>query len=560
MSIVVIPNQPVNLEPYGVDPCNIGDDKAYCQLFNIGDSIKLQFKQEPCGADLIDDGNFNADPSPWTIDSGVYDKWVYASTGDAGTDGMYCHVPGTSGDTIVQTLAITSGKYYSLKVTVSDRTAGTLTVNFGGSAITISENGTFTKYFTATGINNVTFTAGSTFDGCVSYVTAYELTNDYAVTLVDYVTGANSGNTPSIVYSKDFVTVTFDTSGMSEGCYRVEVVDQCLAQSTTYGANVIVDSTFADATKWDYYETDSAPRTVYTNILGGMFVSTVGDPAQAFYQGYTQKILGLSACWYKITLTTGDIDPNILDMVSDENLIIILLGNWNDIIATSGTTNILQANTTYTYYVYVSNFTPAASNSTYPPGAWSQFNAGVFFNRKNTDSCTGGESLIIASFTAQPADSCEVASLASNCLSVLTTHDCAKLIEGTCYDGTNEKNALGFLWDGNFDLTTRFRFLAFAPSYPTSGEDYEYSSGVRSLTYSKREKYYTGLLDYMDETGHDTMSTIILTDNFTIDDVRHLCQPKDYKPEWDKDGQLRLSQARIEVRKASGTIYNQNNV
>jgi len=103
-------------------------------------------------------------------------------------------------------------------------------------------------------------------------------------------------------------------------------------------------------------------------------------------------------------------------------------------------------------------------------------------------------------------------------------------------------------------LNHRARFLKFNPFYPTDADDYEYSSGTRSLTFAKREKYWEGLFDYADENFHDTVSTQVLCDTIQIDSVSYFVKPGDYKPEWDKDGRQRLAQARIELRKKTSTI------
>ena len=68
MGLVVIPNQPINLQPFEVDPCNIGDDKAYCTLYNDADYAYVQFKQTVRG-NIVSEGNF-VTVDDWTADAG----------------------------------------------------------------------------------------------------------------------------------------------------------------------------------------------------------------------------------------------------------------------------------------------------------------------------------------------------------------------------------------------------------------------------------------------------------------------------------------------------------
>ena len=158
----------------------------------------------------------------------------------------------------------------------------------------------------------------------------------------------------------------------------------------------------------------------------------------------------------------------------------------------------------------------------------------------------------IASVSLTPIYDCGTGDVTyvSNCLALDTEHDCAKLVRATC---DNDTTKYGFRW-GAFVLNHRARFLKFNPFYPTDADDYEYSSGTRSLTFAKREKYWDGLFDYADENFHDTVSTQVLCDTIQIDGVSYFVRPGDYKPEWDKDGRQRLAQARIELRKKASTI------
>ena len=176
----------------------------------------------------------------------------------------------------------------------------------------------------------------------------------------------------------------------------------------------------------------------------------------------------------------------------------------------------------------------------------------IFISGNGTGGGTGGEYMEISSVSLTPIFDCgtDEGTYISNCIALDTEHDCAKTIRANCDNGTTK---YGFRW-GTFVLSHRARFLKFNPFYPTDADDYEYSSGTRSLTFAKREKYWEGLFDYADENFHDTVSTQVLCDTIQIDSVSYFVKPGDYKPEWDKDGRQRLAQARIELRKKSSTI------
>ena len=151
----------------------------------------------------------------------------------------------------------------------------------------------------------------------------------------------------------------------------------------------------------------------------------------------------------------------------------------------------------------------------------------------------------------------------SNCFNIDSDHSCAKLIEG--WENSPDDfgvTKLGFLFPdttgGGFRLSARYRFLKFNPSYPIDGEDYEFTDGSRENTVSKKEKYYEGHLDYIDESAHDAFSTMMLCNQFQIAGVDYKTKLEDYKPEWDRDGRQMLAQARVMLRKKTGTIYNSN--
>lgn len=131
----------------------------------------------------------------------------------------------------------------------------------------------------------------------------------------------------------------------------------------------------------------------------------------------------------------------------------------------------------------------------------------------------------------------------SNCFSIATEHDCAKLIQGYGDTGTTTD---GFLWQG-FKLSHRIQFLSFNPSYPIEGDNYMFSDTSRKQTYATRERYVVGKVNYIDQTAHDTVSAQIICKTFNVDGVQYFVSQEGYKPEWNSnEGQQKLAQSKIE--------------
>ncbi len=537
MGLVVIPNQPINLEPFAVDDCNVGDNKAYCTLYNDGDYAYLQFKQTPCGGNIVSEGNF-VTVDDWTADAG----WTHVpnSIGAGLDDGTFVHTPGTSDD-LEQSAGLVNGNYYKVTITVGDRTAGTVRILFGGTDIgTIDSNGEFTLYGTASSTGVLKIRANSAFDGYVAYVSAYELVNTYQLVLLDADTETAAAVQPSItsVYDDEYVTFYWQWSGVPMGCYKVSVGDPC---NPGAGSEILSNPSFSSLAAWTIVNEDGGTQN--TTISGGN-LNVTRDTGGVSYHEYVHQTLPQTSgsCCYRASITFGAVDP-VFYAATDTGI---------DIVISNGASPLSAVHT------FISGLRPAP-NSTFNYDlcgidlsdiADPKFV--IYISGNGTGGGTGGEYMEIASVSLTPIYDCGTGDVTyvSNCLALDTEHDCAKLVRATCDNGTTK---YGFRW-GAFVLNHRARFLKFNPFYPTDADDYEYSSGTRSLTFAKREKYWDGLFDYADENFHDTVSTQVLCDTIQIDGVSYFVKPGDYKPEWDKDGRQRLAQARIELRKKASTI------
>ena len=126
------------------------------------------------GSDLVTNGAFTSDLSGWT-DSGSSWSWV-AGTAD--------HTPG-SASTLSQNVTVNSGSTYLIEITISGRTAGTVSLALGavpvvdyGTTSTVSANTTFRRTVVAGASGSValTITPSSTFDGAIDSVVVRNVT------------------------------------------------------------------------------------------------------------------------------------------------------------------------------------------------------------------------------------------------------------------------------------------------------------------------------------------------------------------------------------------------
>jgi hypothetical protein len=165
------------------------------------------------------------------------DSWILS-------DGQACHIVGEIGD-LEETVAnyLDAGSYYKLEITVSSRTAGSVTVNISDvNTGAITTNGVFTFWNTPTLAGVVSISATSDFDGCITGLAIYKLRNDYSAEIID-----SNGNeydvSDSFSYYQDYVTLgfSFDDYELADGCYTLNVYDQCIVTSD----NLVTNPDFA---------------------------------------------------------------------------------------------------------------------------------------------------------------------------------------------------------------------------------------------------------------------------------------------------------------------------
>jgi len=171
------------------------------------------------------------------------DSWILS-------DGQACHIVGQTGD-LDETVAnyIDANDYYKVSFTVSGRTTGSLTVGVSNVATSaVNTNGTFTFWLTPTAAGVMKVLATSDFDGCISGMSLYKLRNDYSAELIDS-NGTNYDVSNAFSYYQDYVTLgfSFDDYELADGCYTLNVYDQCIVTSD----NLVTNGDFANGfTDW----------------------------------------------------------------------------------------------------------------------------------------------------------------------------------------------------------------------------------------------------------------------------------------------------------------------
>jgi len=106
----------------------------------------------------------------------VFLAWEFG-TGWLPTTEKATKTAGTASD-LTQSIAITAGKKYQVTVTVSGRTAGSVTPDVGGTNGTArSTNDTFTEFITCGSTDtNIRFEADATFNGSIDNISVKEFT------------------------------------------------------------------------------------------------------------------------------------------------------------------------------------------------------------------------------------------------------------------------------------------------------------------------------------------------------------------------------------------------
>jgi hypothetical protein len=173
---------------------------------------------------------------------------ITSSTGWTSTDwtGAYNAFTHTTGNTtaLSNTLAAVALQVYTLTITITGRTAGTVTATFGG-ATTGAISVTTTKTFTASTTGALVITPTSTFDGTVAVSVAVEIAA--ALILATVPSYAGGGVVPTVDISATAIKALIGLSGAKNA--QVEAIQNMLG--------------------YHFVETDPVKKSVLAGVLHG---------------------------------------------------------------------------------------------------------------------------------------------------------------------------------------------------------------------------------------------------------------------------------------------------
>ncbi len=630
MAIQLIPNQRFIFDQRDF---YCSDDK-YCQLIANGDEVKIQFKQTPCGgnvlcnpeftwtlgSELTDNGTFSGTSSPWTLfggwtwggdkittgagscspcdfeqdiggtlTAGKYYKITIEITDNAGDksgtlkarlggtysgeingDGThtlyvragvadtllhfdnistagngfsidsislkemvfencwqfsdnqflfndnppagFCHVPAVIGDAVDQAGTLTNGVLYKIVLAFNNRTQGSVDVSIGSNGSgSITANGEQVVYILADG-TDITLGFTNDFDGCMQYVYAYPLINNYIFDLYDLDGNliANLDSQGSVSYVDEYVTFDIffkqgvllangdDEVPLPYGCYLITITDPC-------SADLLCNGEFDSEDCWDLSDGDT--------IADGT-LTMMGDIRDG---GVSQPVITLANTCYKLCYDIEALDGGPLR-------------------------------------IDIGDFSLILPNGFKGPGCI-EFFQGI-----------AGEDILITFASASPTVAIvnylslkACVNYTSNCLTWKEDFAGSSLVTGDC----DEEVSLGFRFDlGNhnvpFTLSNRLFLSINNPTYPQDEEDYLFSTGARILQYAQSEKYYNISFFAVDEATHDNIRAMTMTDHFVIDSIEYFVKKGEYKPLWDRKGERNTSESQIDAKKKTLTLFNRN--
>lgn len=217
-----IPNQPIIFD-YS-DDCLLASDDLRV-MAQYGDITQFQMELEPCGADvnLIQGGNFQND-ALWTSTSSAWE----VSSGNA------IKVGGISGQ-LYQAAPTTNGTLARLTFTIVSITGGSINISWAGSTHFFDTAGTYTLWLNAdatASAANLSFSANASTYVWLRDVQLITVNTDFQVNIIDE-DGANVDTLETsdgyFDFSDGYFTCSIDweTLGIADGCYRLEVVDPC---------------------------------------------------------------------------------------------------------------------------------------------------------------------------------------------------------------------------------------------------------------------------------------------------------------------------------------------
>jgi len=525
MAISFIPNQPILFEDplFAGQSCLNNDTRQYAQLAQSGDSMCIQFINEPIltqyscdmtsNVDQVTNGGFDNDLTSWTeydfatgTNLGTPTNWIWTQNGATSNStatqiGLFQTIPGTVGNVYLISFDFTYDNNGDFKIGFGDAAGNTwvwfnLLNNFetnidGKRCLLVSSYiGLDFAFYCSTSdvtIKNIVIREITT--PCVGYDIHINSHWSYVESVNGWqkIDGTAATAFPLALYNSLANTdyrLTYKVMNMHEdGIAYFEIQDNASASiSKTY-------------TNGEFVE--------YFNFTGTNPSNILANPEAQ--NGVIYDIAFEEMCYdQRISITYPDGSPASI---------------WYD--STSGVNGV-------TYYQdrMIWCFYWASLESADVPGA--PLNSDCYTISVD-DECSGTttQSYTIVNYKATGQ------------------HECTVMVQGT-----NSGNAFGFFFNDSstsveFNLSQRLRLLQFNPSYPVKTEQYTYSSGIMNRTYAESGKVRTAWFDYVDEPTHDVIRLQLLSDTLTIDSTEFFCIAEDYEPEWGQNGKYNLAQSKV---------------
>lgn len=432
-----------------------------------------------------------------------------------------CHETGNTTDLTNTGTPVVSGKYYHITINVTESTAGGINIVLGTTVLTpqTSGNGVFHFWGTSNGTTLIVRPT-STFDGCISALTADEYCTDYEFNILDEDGNFILDITADYILTEDvYNLVDFffndDNDRIPFGCYKFCLVDCCADQQTA--TSLLLNYDFSQGSL--YWSSRN------TSFSGGAATLFPELELSAFIE---QALIttGLARC-INITFDFAN------EAIFSQTINIYINGALVD------SESLLPGAGAYTN-----------TFENVPAGAVIRFEHG---STENPQPIILDNIIVIVEEGCLPIyDQC------TPCITFQGSFNCTKLIDAYC-DG----NAYGFAFDdssGNnqFKLSLRVVASLIHSHYEQEQEDYDSSDGNTSLSFGQNKKFQSVAFDPIPEYKHDTIALQKICDTFQIDTVDYFVKKGDYTPEWNRNDLTDLAPSRIDVKKKDQTLFNTN--
>jgi hypothetical protein len=543
MAISFIPNQPILFEDplFAGQSCLNNDTRQYAQLAQSGDSMCIQFINEPIAtlyscdmtvfSDVVNNGTFDSNLSAW-------DEYNFATGTNLGAPTNWTWTPdgATSNPTatqigLVQNIPGTVGAMFLISFEFSYDNGGDFKIGFGNAS---SNSWNFVNL-----LNNFE----TNIDGRRCLLVSSYIALDFAF----YCTTSN-------VTIKNLVI-------------RDVTTGQCVVPNSSVNAHWTYVESVNGWQKIDGTVATAYPLAIFNSMVSGTYyrlrykVMNMPEDSIAYMEIQDNSNATLAKTFVNgefaeyFNYTGPSAQPYILANPEAQNGVIY---------------DIAFEEMCYNHRISVTN----TDNS--PASIWYDSSSPLYKIQYYKDRivwCFTWSGLTSADVPGAPLNSaCYTITFDDQCSGGVTTqsytivnykatgsHPCSVLVQGN-----NQGYAFGFFFNDpdtsvEFILLQRLRILQFNPMYPTKTEQYLYSNGDMFRSFAQTGKVRSAWFDYVDEPTHDVIRLQLLSDTLTIDSTEFFCIAEDYEPEWGENGKYNLAQSKVTLMAVNEpTLYNKN--